>query len=98
MSIALEAHWSKSMEAGFQVFLYLTFCSLAFQVLLTLSTLKNKQKASLEEGKYTFLDYVMVVQECGRQPTIILTGFSHGHTTSYLAFRFWILYCSVGSH
>ncbi|EGV92034.1 Inositol 1,4,5-trisphosphate receptor type 1 [Cricetulus griseus] len=33
------------------------------QVLLTLSTLKNKQKASLEEGKYTFLDYVMVVQD-----------------------------------
>ncbi|ERE66625.1 inositol 1,4,5-trisphosphate receptor type 1 isoform 1 [Cricetulus griseus] len=33
------------------------------QVLLTLSILKNKQKASLEEGKYTFLDYVMVVQD-----------------------------------
>ncbi|KAH0510734.1 Inositol 1,4,5-trisphosphate receptor type 1 [Microtus ochrogaster] len=38
------------------------------QVLSTLNTLKNKQKASLEEGKCAFMDSVMVVRECGRQP------------------------------
>lgn len=65
-----------------------------YQVLLTLNTLKNKQKASLEEGKYALIAYVRIVRECGRQPSIILTEFfSWAHY--YLAFRFMFLYCSV---
>lgn len=84
-------------EAGFRALLYLTFRSLTFQVLLTLNTLKNKQKASLEEGKCAFIDYVMVVRECGRQPFYkshrVISWAHH-----YLAFRFRFLYCSVWSY
>lgn len=84
-------------EAGFRVLLYLTFRSLTFQVLSTLNTLKNKQKASLEEGKCAFIDKVMVVRECGRQPFYksprVISWVHH-----YLAFGFRFLYCSVWSY
>lgn len=43
-----------SRAARFHPFLHLKFCSLTFQVLLILNTLKSKPKASLEEGKYIF--------------------------------------------
>lgn len=74
-----------------------TFHCLTFQVLSTLNTLKNKQKASLEEGKCAFMDSVMVVRERGRQPFYksheVISWAHH-----CLAFRFRFLYCSVWSY
>lgn len=54
LNLRLTPGQGKCTTAHFQTVLHLKLCSLTFQVLWTLNTLKSKQKASLEEGKYIF--------------------------------------------